>query len=144
MKPSPIRAATSSAGAGPVIAEDVLVERLAGAHAERETAAEQLLRRRGGLCDHRGVDPRRRAGDGGRDAQPVGRGCDAAQHGPDERAVTLIIEPGVEVVGDPRGGEAGALGEDGGLDELAARMFLGGQEVADRRHGVGLPGRQTR
>ncbi len=55
------------------------------------------------------VDPNGGAGDAGADAQALGLHRDAAEHGPDERAVPLSVDPWMEVVGDEREGEPGLL-----------------------------------
>ena len=39
-------------------------------------------------------------------------------------AVALVVEPGVEVVGDPQGLEPGAFGKGRRLDQLAARVLF--------------------
>ena len=57
-------------------------------------------------------------------------------HGPHERAVALLVDPGVVVVGDPDAVEAGGLGEPCLPDELLRSELLAGEEVADA-HGGG-------
>ena len=72
-------------GLGPVVAQDVLVERLAGADAEREAAVEQDGRRGRGLGDDRRVDAHRRAGHAGGDVHAGRRLGERADHRPHER-----------------------------------------------------------
>jgi hypothetical protein len=126
-------------GLGPRVAEDVLVERLAAAHAEPEPAfAEQ--HRAGGrrLGDHRRVNPECRTGDG-RGHRQVAYLRQRPDHRPDERRLTLLTRPRVVVVADPQCVEAGLLGQPSLLDELVRRILLGGQEVPDCRHASGIP-----
>ena len=101
----------------PGVAEDVLVERLAGADAEDEPALVQHRAGGGGLGDDRRVDAHGRAGDRRGHRQP-GHLAQRADHGPDERALALGVGPRMEVVGDPQGVEAGVLGELRLLDQL--------------------------
>jgi len=121
---------------GPAGAGDVLVEGLAGPDAEVEAAVEQDGARRRGLGDDRRVDARGRAGHRRRDGQACRR-RQRADHGPHERAVALGVVPGVVVVGDPQGVEAGRLRPAGLGDELDRAELLAGEEVAD------LHGRNT-
>src|SRR4030095_8184476 len=70
---------------GPAVAEDVLVERLAAAHAQLAAALEQHGAGGRGLSDDRGVDADGGAGDAGRDRQARGL-RDGADRRPHERA----------------------------------------------------------
>ena len=101
-----------------------------GALSEAEAPAGQQRGRGGGLRDDRRVDPGGRAGDGRGDRQVADLG-DGADDGPDERALALLVVPGVEVVGDPEAGEPGFLAADREVDELARTELLAGQEQAD-------------
>ena len=125
-------------GLRPAVAEDVLVERLAAADAEREAALEQDGRRRGRLGDDRGVDPDGRARHRGRHVHGRDRAGERADHRPHERALALLVDPGVVVVGDPQAIEAGVLGQPRLVDQLVRTELLAGQEVADA-HAVALP-----
>ena len=72
-----------TAAEGPVIAEHVLVEVFAGPHAEEEAAGHERSGGGGRLGDDRRVDPDRRAGDAGPDAQPfggLGQGAEDTPH----------------------------------------------------------------
>src|SRR5215218_2147635 len=93
-------------GGRPVIAEYVLVEVLAATDAEPEAALQHRRRGRRGLGDYRGVDAYGGAGDAGAEAYTFGGGGDTPYHTPHERALALLVDPGVVVVGDPGGGEA--------------------------------------
>ena len=119
-------------GRRPGVAEDVLVERLAGADAEPEAAVEQDRRRRRGLRDDRRVDAHRRAGHaGGRRACPGACG-ERADHGPHERALALLVVPRVEVVGDPQPVEPGLPGRAVACSSSSTRgELLAREEVAD-------------
>jgi len=96
---------------GPAVAENVLVERLAGADAEGEAAVEQDLRGGRGLGDYGGVDADGRARDGRRHRQADAGGGESADHAPDERRLALLVVPGVVVVRDPERAETGLLGD---------------------------------
>ena len=63
-----------------------------------------------------------------------GRAGREYSHRPDEARVPLLIEPGVEVIGDPQGLEAGLLRQPGLPDQLGGAVFLRGQEVAVTGH----------
>src|SRR4051812_37460493 len=80
------------------------------------------------------MDPHRRAGDTCADPDAVRCLGDRAENAPDERALTLLVEPRVEVIGDERVLEAALLGEPRVLDELARSAFLRRERVA---HGDG-------
>ena len=93
-------------GLGPVVAEDVLVERLAAADAEVEAPPVQDRAGRGGLRDR----PRDGCARSGRSRPSSRAGSVAsgerADDRPHERAVALLVVPGVVVVGDPERVEA--------------------------------------
>src|SRR5581483_6071152 len=128
-------------GERPPVAQDVLVQVLAGADTEEEAALEHRRDGRGGLRDHGGMDPDQRAGDAGADADLLGRVRDAAERRPHERAVPLSVDPRVVVVGDEREREAGALGENRLPNELARRVVLGRKCESQFRHGTGVSSR---
>jgi hypothetical protein len=110
--------------AGPAIAEDVLVERLTAADAEREATVEQHGRRRGRLGDDGRVDAHGGTGHGRRHPHPRGRLGDRADRRPHKPAVALLIVPGVEVIGNPETLETGPLSHAGLSDELAGAELL--------------------
>src|SRR3954447_6354491 len=124
-------------GLGPAVAEDVLVERLAGPDAEVEAPVVQDRARRRRLRDHRRVDADRRTGHPGGDRQRRGL-RQRPDYRPDEPAVSLLVVPGVIVVGDPQGVKAGLLGLLGLLDQLARVVFLAREEISDL-HPATLP-----
>src|SRR5215211_1312438 len=121
-------------GLGPAVAEDVLVQVLAAAHAEEEAAGEHGRGGRGGLGDDRRMDSDRWARDAGPDPQPLGCLGDAAQNGPDERRVALPIDPRMKVIGDPCEVEAGLLRPARVTNQLLRAVLLAGQRVADLGH----------
>ena len=110
-------------GRRPAMPEHVLVEVLAAADAEAEPALEQDRRRRRRLGQHHRVDAHRRARHRGGDPERCRR-RDAADHRPHEGALALVVEPGMEVIGDPHGGEAVRLGELCLLHELPRTVLL--------------------
>ena len=67
-------------------------------------------RGRGGLGDDRRVDPHRRAGDAGAERSRSVACAIAAEHAHTNGLCALLVDPGVEVVGDEREGEARLLG----------------------------------
>src|SRR6266498_692615 len=78
----------------PAVAEDVLVQVLAGAETEEEPPAHQA-----GACgcrvrDDRRMDSDHRTRHAGSEAQAFRGLGDAADHAPDERARTLLVDPG--------------------------------------------------
>src|SRR5215211_3025151 len=133
----------SDIGGWPVISEYVLVEVLAAADAEPEASLEH--RRRGGcrLGDDRRVDADGGAGDAGAEAHPLGGGGDPADHRPHERALALLVDPGVVVVRDPGGTESHLLRPPGVADEIVGRVLFAGEHVAHLGHrGSSLHGRR--
>src|SRR2546427_2514117 len=118
----------------PAVTHDVLVQVLAGAHAEEESSRHQ---RGGGGCglrhDHR-VNPHRRARHAGAHAQAVSYLGDTAEHAPHEGTVALFVHPRMEVVGDEREGEPGLLGLTRLTDEIARPELFAGQLVPELHH----------
>jgi hypothetical protein len=47
---------------------------------------------------------------------------------PHERTLALLVVPGMKVIRDPEGLEAGLLGQSGLFDELAGRALLAGEK----------------
>src|SRR5207237_130285 len=64
---------------------------------------------------------------------------DAADRAPHEGALALSVEPGMEVVGDPRRSEARLFGLSGVFDEGGGSMLFGREEVAILGHLRSLP-----
>ncbi len=127
-------------GFRPRVPEHVLVERLAGPHAQPEPPlAEQDGAGRGRLGDDRRVDSQRRAGHGRRHRQVADLG-ERPDHRPHERRLALFAGPGMEVVADPQRVEAGLLGQPRLLEELLRRILLARQEVPQFRHAEVVPG----
>lgn len=79
------------------------------------------------------MDPDRRTCHRGGDRQ-VGLSRQGSEYGPHERALTLLIGPWVEMVGDPQRFEACLLRALRLPDELARLLVLGGQEIAEACH----------
>src|SRR3954467_1055783 len=125
-------------GLRPGVAEDVLVQRLTAAEAELEATFVHDAAGGGRLRDHRRVDPHGRARDARRDRQ-ARRLRQRADHRPHEWAMSLLVVPGVIVVGDPQGVEAGRLGATGLLHELARTELLAREKASDL-HARELPG----
>ena len=123
-------------GRGPAGARDVLVQVLTCTEPEREPARQHRADGSGGLRDDRRMRPDQRARDAGRKLDPLGCLRDPAQHAPDERTLTLGLDPGMEVVGDHREGEAQLLRPRGVADEVERFVLLGGEPVAELRHGA--------
>ena len=81
------------------------------------------------------MNPDQRTGDAGAEAEPLGRVSDGADHVPNEGAVALSVNPGVEVVGDQRETEAGLLGRLREANEVVRGVLFAGERVAELRHG---------
>ena len=118
----------------PAVAEDVLVQVLARADAEEEAPRHHGRGRRGRLGDDRRMRADERTGDSCPDPERLGRLRDPAEDGPDERALALAIDPGMEVVGSERELEASLLRRPGVADEVVGRMLLRRERVAELDH----------
>src|SRR5437016_5076835 len=114
----------------PSATHDMLVQVLAGADTEKEAAVEHDGRRRCGLRDDRGMCSDKRAGHARADGELRRRG-DPADHRPDERALSLPVDPRVEVVGELYVREPGLLGALRGADDLERAVLLAGDPKAD-------------
>ena len=86
------------------------------------------------------MNPDQRTGDAGAEAEPLGRVSDGADHVPNEGAVALSVNPGVEVVGDQRETEAGLLGRLREADEVVRQMLFAGERVAELEYGCARTG----
>src|SRR5579875_747671 len=120
-------------GRGPAVAQDVLVQGLAAAHAQREAALQHERGRGCRLGHHGGMDAHRGARHGGGDVEP-GSGGDATDHRPHEGGLSLGVVPGVVVVREPDPVEADLLGQSGVADHLPGAELLAGEEVAEGGH----------
>jgi hypothetical protein len=105
----------------------VLVQRLARANAEHETAFCHDLGRGRSLGDDRRMKPERRARDASGDLVPGCRG-DASDDAPDEWALSLALDPGMEVIGDEHGRESGFFTYLCLIDKVAGTVFLARQK----------------
>ena len=126
----------SLVGRGPARAGDVLVQVLACTEAEREPAGQHRADGRRGLSHDRRMRSDQRAGDAGGELESLRRLRDPAEHAPDEWALALGVDPGVEVVGDHREGEAQLLRPRGGANEVERCVLLGREPIAELRHGA--------
>jgi hypothetical protein len=79
--------------ARPTRSDDVPVEALSGAEAERERGSAQEAVGRRALGDDRWMIAHKRACDGCHKADPAGRMGDGAEHGPGQRGVPLFFKP---------------------------------------------------
>jgi hypothetical protein len=115
----------------PAEAGHMLVQAFPGADAEEEAARHHRRDGRGGVCYHGRVHAQDRRGDAGADPQPSRFPGDAAEHRPHKRAVALVRDPRMVVVGDDRRRETELLGGDRVVDQGVRRVLLGGEPVAD-------------
>ena len=110
----------------PSVTEDVLVERFAAAHAEREPPRQHRRRRRGRVGDDRRV----RADQGARHCRTdseARRGRDPTDDGPDERALSLSIGPRMKMVRQPHALEAELLGTSRGMNHVPRVQLFAGE-----------------
>src|SRR5205823_4078088 len=124
----------SNARRRPGIAEDVLVQILAAAHAEEKPPRHESSRRGRGLSDDRRMDPRGRAGDARPECQRLRRVGDRADHAPNERTLWLARHPRVVVIGDQRKAKPGFLAADRVPHERGGWVFFGPQRIANFGH----------
>jgi hypothetical protein len=108
---------------GPAIAQHVLVQVLAGADTQLELAVQHDRRGGGSLGDDRRVDAHGGTRDRGGHGQRRGGG-DGTDDAPHERAVALLVEPRVEVVGDPDRSDAGVGRQLRLLHEIERVVFF--------------------
>ena len=119
-------------------ADDVLVERLAGAQAQVEPARIHGPEGRRGMGDDRRVVAEARAGDGGpeRQRRPL---AERAHEGPGEGARALLRRPRMEVLADHEAGlEAGVLGRGAVVQQVGRLELLEHRRVADLGHRGGV------
>ena len=114
----------------------MLVQVLACTEAEREPAGQHRADGRRGLSHDRRMRSDQRAGDAGGELESLRRLRDPAEHAPDEWALALGVDPGVEAVGDHREGEAKFLCPRGGANEVERYVLLGREPIAELRHGA--------
>jgi hypothetical protein len=119
----------------PVIAEDVLVEVLAGPDAEEESAVEEVGGRRRGLRDDRRMGPDHRTGHAGADLQRGGLTRNAAEDSPHERRLALGIDPRVIVIADKGELEPRVLRLRGLSHEVRGTMFFAAEGITEASHG---------
>src|SRR6185437_14965604 len=95
---------------GPIVAGDMLVERLARAHAKIEAARIHRFERGGGLRQNRRMVAWPRSGDSGAEDDATGLRSQRSQPCPDERRLPLLRRPGMKVVGGHNAAETSILG----------------------------------
>jgi hypothetical protein len=118
----------------PAVAERVLVEILAGADAGQEAPRHHRGDGRRSLGDDRRMDADHRARDACADTDLLRRLRDAAERCPDERALSLGVDPGVVVVGDEAVRKAGSLCDRCLAHKLVRRVVFGRECEAEFRH----------
>ena len=116
---------------GPALSENVLVQILARPHAQEEAARQHRGRGGRGLRDDRGVEAHRRARDARADDELIRGERDPTEGGPDERALALSVDPGVEVVRDEREREARLLGACRIPDEVEGTVLLARDRISE-------------
>ena len=112
------------------MAENVLVEVLARADSEKESARQHRRSGRGCLGDDRRMDAHGRARDARSDADSLGTGGDPAEDAPHERAVPLPVDPGMEVIRDESEAEARLLRAYRVPHEIEGRVLLARDGIA--------------
>jgi hypothetical protein len=129
--------------ARPPAPDHVLVEVLARAESQGETAARQHADGRGLLSDDRGVIAERGAGHHGHQREPVGRLRGRAEYRPCVAGVPLVLEPGKIMIGHGREVEPGLLRRLQIAHQLPDRGLLAHGRVPVLCHGAGPypPGR---
>jgi hypothetical protein len=115
----------------PALADDVLVEVLAGTEAEGEATLGQERHGGGLLGDDRRVVAHGRVGHVRHERDALGRLGGGAEDAPGVRRVALGVEPGVVVVGDHSEVEAGLLGPDHVPHQLPGSRLLTHHRVTD-------------
>lgn len=118
-------------GAGPVDAGDVLVETLPGADAQEEAAVEHHCGGGGGVGDDCRMHADEGGGDPGAYTELLGGFGDATEDRPDEGALTLFGNPGMEVVGDAGEAEADLFCPGRVAHQHLGLVLLAGQPVAE-------------
>ena len=126
----------------PALADDVLVEVLAGAEAEAEAPAGEDLHGRGLLRDDRRVVAQDRARHVGHQPDALGGMGRGAEDRPRVARVALGLQPRLVVVADHREVEARLLGPLDVAHQLVGARLLAHHRVAEFRHACGLPDRR--
>jgi hypothetical protein len=81
----------------------------------------------------------RRTRDTCTETKPLGLVRDRADHAPYERALALLIDPGMEVIGDQREVEAALLRPLREANEIVGRMLFTRERVTDLGQWLALP-----
>ena len=121
----------------PALPDDVLVEILTGADAEKEAALEQARSRRRRLGDDGRMDTDRWT----RNARPNSKlacaGCNRPEYRPDKRALALRVNPGVKVIGDQSKRKPGLFSSDRVSDQVRRTVLFARERVTDLHQRVG-------
>jgi hypothetical protein len=107
-----------------VFTDDVLVEVLAGAYAQKEAAPRHRTESRSGLRDDRRMDAEERTGDARPQLDSACVSRDPTERAPDEAALPLPVDPRVEVVRDEGEREARFFGLRAMTNQFSGFMFL--------------------
>ena len=126
--------AQAGRGLGPVIADDVLVQRLARPESEPEASRVHRFERRRPLGDYCRMvaEARRRHA---RAEAEVRRRAECAHPGPNEGALTLIRGPGVEVIRGHHGTEPRLFGRLTPTQEIRGMELLEHRRIANGARG---------
>jgi hypothetical protein len=120
-------------GLRPAGSEDVLVEVLARADAEKEAPFHHRRRGGGGVGDDGRMHAHGRAGHPRPELEPLGGVRDGADHGPHEWALALRVRPGMKMVRDVGEGEPVLLGHLGVLHEVVRPVLFARQLISDAK-----------
>jgi hypothetical protein len=118
----------------PAFANDVLIQVLAGAEAERESVVAHQPDGGRHLRHDRRVIADDWTGDHGHELHAAGLTRHGPKHAPGEGALALLFEPRMEVIRDDGEIEAGSLGLDAVADEFLWISLLAHQGVAKGCH----------
>src|SRR5438094_244119 len=124
----------------PVLAQDVLIQVFAGSQPQKESSRHHGGGARRRVGDDGGMRPHQWTGDARAKSEARRRFGNAANHAPDERALTLPVRPRMKVVGDERNREADLFGAPGLGHQFARSMLFAGERITDFKaepyHGV--------
>ena len=112
----------------------MLVEVFSGPEAEQETAVAHLRDGRPHLGHDRGMVANDRAGHHRHQLHARGPGGDGTEHAPGERTLALLLEPGMEMIGDHGEIEAGLLRQFRIADQVFWPGLLAHQRVTEACH----------
>src|ERR1700730_4825600 len=122
------------APAWPTDADDVLVQAFSGTKPKSESVVAEQADRSSALSYDRGVVAHGRTGHRSHQAQPACRVGQCPEDRPRKRRVTLLLEPGKEVIGNGREVEARLLGSLSVANQLGWAVLFGHEFVAELEH----------